>query len=243
MSDALMSTYKLVWDDFCAWYLEMIKPEFIDGKAQPIDADTYTATIHFLEELIKIMHPWMPFITEEIWHLITERKERDCIIVAEWPLAKDALNTKQLTEFEICKELVTMIRNVRAQKQISPKEKLEVIERSEQAHSFFDNSVIKLGNLSAFSYSKDKVEGAFSFVIANTEFYSPLANNLNKEEEVQRLKKELDYNKGFLKSVQIKLSNEKFVANAKPEIIEVERKKESDALNKIKSIEEQIAAL
>ena len=243
MSDALMSTYKLVWDDFCAWYLEMIKPEFIDGKAQAIDAATHAATIHFLEELIKIMHPWMPFITEEIWHLITERKEKDCIIVATWPQVKSERNTKQLTQFEICKELVTMIRNVRAQKQISPKEKLEVIERSQHAPSFFNSTVIKLGNLSAFNYSNNKVEGAFSFVIANTEFYIPLANNLNKDEEIQRLKKELDYNKGFLKSVQIKLSNEKFVANAKPEIIDVERKKESDALNKIKSIEEQLAVL
>jgi valyl-tRNA synthetase len=243
MSDALMATYKLVWDDFCAWYLEAIKPEFIDGKAQPIDQQTYKATITYLESLLKIMHPWMPFITEEIWHLIGERSEKDCVIVAEWPKPLAANDARQLAEFEVAKELVTMVRNVRAQKQLSPKEKLEVIERSAAERSYFDNTIIKLANLSAFSYSNDKVDGAFSFVIKTTEFYIPLAKNLNAEEEKERLKKELEYNKGFLKSVQVKLANEKFVANAKPEVIAVERKKESDALSKIKTIEEQLAAL
>jgi valyl-tRNA synthetase len=243
MSDALMTTYKLVWDDFCAWYLEAIKPEFVDGKAQPIDQVTYDATIGYLESLLKIMHPWMPFITEEIWHLLTEREAMDCIIVAEWPKQKTELDKKQLAEFEVSKELVAMVRNVRAQKQLSPKEKLEVIEKSEATRSYFDSTIIKLANLSAFSYTKEKVEGAFSFQIKTTEFYIPLAMNLNKEEEVERLTKELEYNKGFLKSVQIKLSNEKFVANAKPEVIEIERKKESDALSKIKTLEEQLAVL
>jgi valyl-tRNA synthetase len=243
MSDALMATYKLVWDDFCAWYLEAIKPEFIDGKAQPIDPQTYKATITYLEALLKIMHPWMPFITEEIWHLIAERNEKDCMIVAEWPKPLAKTDGRQLAEFEVAKELVTMVRNVRAQKQLSPKEKLEVIERSAAERSYFDNTIIKLANLSAFSYSKDKVEGAFSFVIKTTEFYIPLATSLNAEEEKERLKKELDYNKGFLKSVQVKLANEKFVANAKPEVIAIERKKESDALSKIKTIEEQLGAL
>ncbi len=243
MSDALMTTYKLVWDDFCAWYLEAIKPDFIDGKAQPIDKATYDATIGYLESLLKIMHPWMPFITEEIWHLIKERDAKDCIIVAEWPAVKSDLDKKQLAEFEVSKELVAMVRNVRAQKQLSPKEKLEVIEKSEATRSYFDSTIIKLANLSAFSYTKDKVEGAFSFQIKTTEFYIPLAQNLNKEDEIERLTKELDYNKGFLKSVQIKLSNEKFVANAKPEIIASERKKESDALSKIKTLEEQLAVL
>jgi valyl-tRNA synthetase len=243
MSDALMATYKLVWDDFCAWYLEAIKPEFIDGKAQPIDKATYEATIGYLESLLKIMHPWMPFITEEIWHLLKERSENDCIIVAEWPKQKAELDKKQLAEFEVSKELVAMVRNVRAQKQLSPKEKLEIIEKSEATRSYFDNTIIKLANLSAFSYTKEKVEGAFSFQIKTTEFYIPLAANLNKEDEIERLTKELEYNQGFLKSVQVKLSNEKFVANAKPEIIAVERKKESDALSKIKTLEEQLSVL
>jgi valyl-tRNA synthetase len=242
MSDALMGTYKLVWDDFCAWYLEAIKPDFLDGKAMPIDKTTYDATIHFLGQLLKIMHPWMPFVTEEIWHLIKEREERDCIIVAEWP-KQLAVDSRQLAEFEVCKEIITMVRNVRAQKQLSPKVKLEVIEKSNADRSYFDSVVIKLANLSNFSYSKEKIEGAYSFSIMTTEFYIPLANNLNKEEEKIRLTKELEYNQGFLRSVQIKLSNEKFVANAKPEIIGAERKKESDALSKIKAIKEQLSAL
>jgi valyl-tRNA synthetase len=243
MSDALMTTYKLVWDDFCAWYLEAIKPDFVDGKAQPIDKASFDATINFLESLLKIMHPWMPFITEEIWHSLKERNEKDCIIVAEWPTIKSDLDKKQLAEFEVSKELVAMVRNLRAQKQLSPKEKLELIEKSDATRAYFDNTIIKLANLSAFSYTKDKVEGAFSFQIKTTEFYIPLAMNLNKEDEIERLTKELEYNKGFLKSVQIKLSNEKFVANAKPEIIAIERKKESDAQNKIKTLEEQLEAL
>lgn len=243
MSDALMTTYKLVWDDFCAWYLEAIKPEFIDGKAQPIDKSTYEATIAYLEALLKIMNPWMPFITEEIWHLTKERGEKDCIIVAEWPKQLAELDKKQLAEFEVSKELVATVRNVRAQKQLSPKEKLEVIERSDANRSYFDDTIIKLANLSAFSYTKEKVEGAFAFQIKTTEFYIPLAQNLNKEDEIARLTKELEYNKGFLQSVQKKLANEKFVANAKAEVLEVERKKESDALSKIKTIEEQLSVL
>lgn len=243
MSDALMATRALIWDDFCSWYLEAIKPEFVDGKALPIDQATYDATIHYLETALKIVHPWMPFIAEEIWHLIKEREEKDCVIVAEWPKAKAELNQRQLAEFEVSKELVTTVRNLRAQKQMSPKEKLEIIERSDATRSYFDEVIIKLANLSAFSYTKDKVDGAFSFQVKTTEFFIPLANNLNKEEETARLTKDLEYNKGFLKSVQVKLANEKFVANAKPEVLAIERKKESDALLKIKTIEEQLKAL
>jgi valyl-tRNA synthetase len=242
MSDALMVMYKLVWDDFCSWYLEAIKPEFAEGKAQPIDGKTYEATINFLEQLLCIMHPWMPFITEEIWHLVAERKAKDCIIVAHWPEAKPTDNTV-LSEFEICKELVTTVRNLRAQKQISPKEKLSVIERSGGKKSLFESVSRKLANLSEYNYTGDKVAGAFSFVIKTTEYYIPLSASLDTDEERSRLLKDLDYHKGFLKSVQAKLANEKFVANAKPEIIDTERRKESDALSKIRAIEEQLSTL
>ena len=243
MSDALMTTYKLVWDDFCAWYLEAIKPEFNNGIAEPILLSTYDTTIYFLEKLLKIMHPWMPFITEEIWHLIRKREEKDCIIVAEWPKQLTSLDSKQLAEFEVCKEVVAAVRNIRQQKQISPKEKLALIEKSEAQHSYFDDVVSKLANLSSLSYTKDKVEGALSFMVKSTEFYVPMGSNINPEEEKERLSKELEYNQGFLKSVLVKLNNEKFVANAKPEVITAERKKESDALSKIKAIEEQLAVL
>lgn len=242
MSEALMTTYKLVWDDFCAWYLEMIKPEFVDGKAKPLDKETYDATIHFFEQILKVMHPWMPFITEEIWHLIKERKDKECVIVAEWPKEK-SIDKKMVAEFEVCKEIVATLRNIRAQKQISPKEQLELIEKSEAKHSFFDEVVIKLANLSAINYTTQKVDGAFSFMIKTTEFYVPLANNINIDEERARLTKDLDYSIGFLKSVQMKLANEKFVNNAKPELIENERKKQADAEAKIKAIEEQLASL
>ena len=244
MSDALMATYKLVWDDFCAWYLEAIKPDFVDGKSLPIDKTTFDATINFLESLLKIIHPWMPFITEEIWHLIKNREEKDCIIIAEWPTIKINFDKKQLAEFEISKELITMVRNVRAQKQLSPKEKLDLIEKtSDNNSSNLNSTIIKLANLNSYSYSKNKIDGAYGFVIKNSEFYIPLIHNLNADDELKRLNKELDYYKGFLKSVLIKLSNERFVSNAKSEVISAERKKESDTLNKINSIEEQINSL
>ncbi|MCD6065528.1 MAG: valyl-tRNA synthetase [Bacteroidetes bacterium] len=242
MSDALMATYKLVWDDFCAWYLEIIKPEFVDGKAMPIDQTTYDATVDFMESLLKIMHPWMPFITEELWHLVKERTDKDCIIVASWPEIK-AIDARQLAEFEVSKEIVAMVRNVRQQKQLSPKEKLSVIEKSDAQRSYFDMAIIKLANLSSFSYSTTKPEGAFGFTIKTTEFFIPLANNINAEEEKVRLTKELEYNQGFLKSVQSKLANEKFVTNAKPELVELERKKMSDAELKIKALQEQLSTL
>jgi valyl-tRNA synthetase len=243
MNDALMATYKLVWDDFCAWYLEAIKPEFVNGKALPIDRVTYNRTIDFLEKLLRIMHPWMPFITEEIWHITGDRKKEDCIIVAPWPEPLETEDQRMLGEFEVCKELVTTVRNVRAQKQISPKQQLEVIERSDSDRSFFDPVIVKLSNLSAFRYAKDKPEAALSFVVGTTEFFIPMTGQINKEEERARLIKDLDYNKGFLKSVQSKLANEKFVSNARPEVIAIEKKKEADALSKIKAIEEQIEGL
>lgn len=242
MSDALMTTYKLVWDDFCAWYLEAIKPDFVDGKAQAIDVVTYEATIKFLEGLLKIMHPWMPFITEEIWHLIKDRNEKDCIIIANWPVIEKQ-DKSLLSQFEIVREIITVMRNIRQQKQISPKEKLKLIEKSDASRSIFDALVIKLANLSAFEYTNQKIDGASSFMIQSTEFFVPLSGNINKDEERARIMKELEYSKGFLKSVQVKLANEKFVANAKPELIELEKKKQADAEAKIIVLEAQLAVL
>ncbi|HRH10141.1 MAG TPA: valine--tRNA ligase [Bacteroidia bacterium] len=242
MSDALMATYKLVWDDFCAWYLEAIKPEFVDGKAKPIDLSTYQSTVYFLEELLKLVHPWMPFITEEIWDLLSTRDLKDRVIVAQWPELK-IKNEKLLKEFEVVKEIVAQVRGLRQQKQMSPKEQLQLVERSNADHSFFDALVMKLANLSEYKYSKEKIEAAFSFMILSAEFFIPLSKSVNSAEEKERLEKELNYNKGFLQSVRAKLANEKFVSNAKPELIALERKKETDALNKIASIEEQLKVL
>jgi valyl-tRNA synthetase len=244
MSEALMTTYKLVWDDFCAWYLEIIKPEFVDGKSLPIDKATYDSTILFFEKILKALHPFMPFITEEIWHLIGERAEKDCIIVAEWPEAFDK-NEEIVKHFEVVMEVITNIRNLRKQKNISPKEKLQVFEKVNQGEVIrtYDDIIVKLCNLSSFEYVNEKVENAFSFVLKHAEFFIPLSLNIDVEAEKERLAKDLEYNKGFLKSVQIKLANEKFLANAKPELLENERKKQADALAKIKAIEEQLASL
>ncbi len=250
MSDALMATYKLVWDDFCAWYLEMIKPEFIDGKAQPIDKTTYTASISYFESLLKIMHPWMPFITEELYHLINERKEKDCIIVAEWPKTgkKDELGFLRMCEES--KIVIMSIRNIRQQKQISPKTKLKLFIKGsagKKAHRHFDEIIIKLANLEFLEDTDESIDGAISFICktdeAQGEFFIPLENNVDAGEEKERIAKELEYNKGFLKSVQVKLANERFVQNAKPELIELERKKQADAEAKIKALEEQLKTL
>jgi valyl-tRNA synthetase len=244
MSDALMTTYKLVWDDFCAWYLEMIKPEFIDGKAQPIDKATYNATISFLENILKTLHPWMPFISEEIWHLLQDRADKDCIIVAQWPVIKNE-NKLITTHFETVMEVVTNIRNLRKQKNISPKEKLQVFEKVNKGEIIktYDDIIIKLCNLSSFEYVTAKVDNAFSFNANHAEFYIPLTQDVDVDAEKERIAKELDYNKGFLKSVQVKLANERFVQNAKPEILENEKKKQADAEAKIKALEEQLKML
>ena len=245
ISEALMITYKLVWDDFCAWYLEMIKPEFVEGRSLPIDKITYDATINFFEKILKILHPFMPFITEEIWHLIKERKENDCIIISEWPKT-EKFDSDIVFKIEVLKEVVAAIRNLRQQKNISPKEKLDVFEMSKVERITacrLDPVAIKLCNLNSYKYTTKKIEGAYSFLVKTVECFVPLQNLLNSNDERLRLSKELEYNKGFLQSVQKKLANEKFVHNAKPEILAIEKKKQTDAEAKIKSLEEQLSSL
>ncbi len=243
ISEALMATYKLVWDDFCSWYLEMIKPDFVDGKSLPVDAYTYNSTIEFFEDILKVLHPFMPFITEELWHLIDERKDKECIIVAEWP-ETNSVDHSLLEEFVLASEIITNVRNTRQQKNISPKEKLSLYMKSSgKAQNRFDEIVNKLSNLSSFEKTTRKIDNALSFMINNHEFFIPITSAINMDDEKKRLLQELDYNKGFLKSVQSKLANERFVSNAKAEVVEVERKKEADAIAKIKAIEEQLAGL
>ena len=260
MSDALMTTYKLVWDDFCAWYLEAIKPDFIDGKAQPIDKATFDATINFLESLLKIMHPWMPFITEEIWDLIKDRRRevKDRVIVAQWPNVKPDIDKEALSDFELMKEITMAIRNIRNKDGISPKTVifLQVKQKKENCKKIQSyESILKKINHLGWDVSYDlesqkdstsnfnKLAFGNSFHIDGIDFEIPRHGEVDVDSEKERLSKELEYNQGFLKSVLVKLSNEKFVANAKPEVIAAERKKESDALSKIKAIEEQLAVL
>ena len=244
MSDALMTSYKLIWDDFCSWYLEMIKPEFVDGKPKPVDQQTISETIGFMEDLLKVIHPWMPFLSEELWHSLKNRSENDCIIVSDWPSEKD-WDKDFLKQAEECKELIGAIRNVRQQKQISPKETLQlcVTQENKKGISDFQMLIKKLSVLSQIDEVETKPEGSTSIRVGTKEYYIPLGGLIDEESEKQRLIKELEYQQGFLKSVMQKLSNEKFVNNAKPEVIELERRKKADAETKINLIQEQIKTL
>ncbi|MFW0716863.1 valine--tRNA ligase [Pedobacter sp. N23S346] len=242
LSEALMITYKLVWDDFCAWYLEMVKPAY----QQPIDAESYQATIGFFENIIKLLHPNMPFLTEELWHddLFAERGEMDCCIVADFPKG-GAIDEKLLKDAEVVKTVIAEIRNVRNQKQISPKEALPLSLKvnSDINYEKWLNIVFKLANVSEAEIVNDKIPGATAFMAGKDEFFIPLTENIDVDAERIRLNADLVYLQGFLKSVDAKLSNERFVQNAKPEIIANERNKKADAEAKIKIIEESLAML
>lgn len=242
LSEALMATYKLVWDDFCAWYLEMIKPAY----EHPIDRETYEQTVAFFEDVLKILHPFMPFITEELWHdeLFGQRTEADCCIVAQMPEIEQ-INAQLLSEIEITKQVTTEIRNTRNSKQISPKEalNLSVISNSGINYSKYKAIICKLGNIAEFDMVNEKVSGAVSFMVSKDEFYIPLANNIDPVAESERLNKEKEYLNGFLKSVEAKLSNERFMKNAKPEVIEIELKKKADAEAKLKILHDNLTSL
>jgi len=240
MSDALMATYKLVWDDFCAWYLEMVKPEF----GHPVDPVTYESTIGFFESILKVVHPFMPFITEEIWHLIRDRKQDNCIIVAPWVETASYDNSLNGL-FESFAATAASVRNVRNEKNISPKEPLSLFRKKTGPEgSFpFDELLKKLVNLDKITAAEGKPDHAVSFMTGSTEYFIPLSSKINMKEEKEKLLRDLDYNLGFLKSVQQKLGNERFVNNAKPEILATERKKEADANAKIQSIREQLESM
>jgi valyl-tRNA synthetase len=237
ISEALMEIYKLFWDEFSSWYLEMVKPAY----QQPIDKATYEATLGFFDALLKLLHPYMPFITEELWQATYERAEGESLMTQLLPEAK-SFDAALIADVEIAKEIITGVRNVRAQKNIPNKEAVELEILGD--HNANNNPLIlKLSNLSGLNVVSENSTGAVSFLVGTSEYAVPLGNLLNVEEELKKLNEELVYQQGFLVSVQRKLSNEKFVANAKPEVVDAERKKQSDAESKIKSIEENIAAL
>jgi len=242
LSEALMTTYKLVWDDFCAWYLEMIKPAY----QQPIDAETLKATIGFFEKILTLLHPFMPFLTEELWHdeLFGEKTELDCCIVAAYPVVGPA-DAILLKEIEIIKDLVAEIRNIRNVKQISPKEPLPLAIKANSSTDYqkWVTVLSKLGNLSQVDLVTDSIPGAAAFMVAKDEFFIQLNESIDVEAERERLNADLIYLQGFLKAVDGKLSNERFVANAKPDIVQNERNKKADAESKIKTIEESLASL
>ncbi|GAB2641129.1 valine--tRNA ligase [Emticicia sediminis] len=243
MSDALMSTYNLIWDDFCSLYLEMIKPAYVDGKGLPIDQETYDATLEIFDELMRLIHPWMPFISEELWQSIKERNANDSICLAQFPQGGE-VNESLLADFELLYEIVSTVRNTRNSKQISPKEALPLAVKTENQARYetLSGLIKKMANISDIQYVSDKADG-MSFVIKGDELTIDLGKNLDVEEEKAALQKDLDYIIGFKKSTEAKLSNERFVQNAKPEIIEKERQKLTDAETKIKALEEALAKL
>jgi valyl-tRNA synthetase len=242
LSDSLMGIYKLVWDDFCAWYLEMIKPVY----QQPIDAETYRVTIAYFERILKLLHPFMPFLTEELWHddLFSERQELDCCIVAPYPIA-GKVNAALLNDIDIVKLVVSEIRNVRNAKQISPKEALPLSIRVNSSINYDDylSIIFKLANISTSQFVKEPVPGANTFMAGKDEFFISLENNIDVDSERDRLEKEIVYQIGFLQSVEAKLSNERFVQNAKEEVVENERRKKEDALSKLKILEAALESL
>ena len=239
ISDALMTTYKLVWGDFCSWYLEMIKPEY----QKPIDQATYNKTIELFEDILKILHPFMPFISEEIWHQIEERSVEDSLILAEWPEVK-SFDPKITEEAAQVFEVVSQIRNLRASKGMSPKEALDLSINTQRPELYtrFQAVLEKLANLSSLNFAS-KVENAMSFVVKADECFVPMGDSIDMEEEKAAIQKELEYTKGFLNSVMKKLSNERFVAGAPAQVVENEKKKQADAEAKIKALEESLEKL
>ena len=237
ISEALMFTYKLVWDDFCSLYLEIIKPEY----QKPIDRKTYESTIKFLDDILKLLHPFMPFLSEELWHLIKDREED--IIISSWPEARD-INKQLIDDFENTIEIVSGIRNIRKQKNIAKKEKLEllIIEKKESKNNL-QSIIIKLGHLSSIKHTDKKIENAFSFMVKSNQYFIPLLDNFDKESELEKLHKDLEYSKGFLKIVEGKLSNEKFVKNAPEQLVHNEQNKLNDTKEKIRILTEKINSL
>ncbi len=239
ISEALMGIYKLVWDDFCSWLLEMIKPAY----QQPIDSITFEKAIAMLENNLKLLHPFMPFLTEEIWQHIALRTPEQALIVSEWPKAK-AFDEKLIADFDFAMEVISGIRTIRKDKNIPFKDSIDLkVVNKEEVSSHFDTVIMKLGNVASLDYVSDKVEGALSYRVKSNEYFIPITGNIDVASEIAKLTEELNYTKGFLQSVQSKLSNEKFVNGAPEKVLEMERKKESDALAKIATLEQSIAGL
>ncbi|TDN40382.1 valine--tRNA ligase [Hymenobacter sp. UV11] len=242
MSDALLTVYKLLWDDFCGQYLEMVKPVY----QHPIDAETLRATVDFLETLLKLLHPFMPFITEELWHELAERGEQDYVCVAHWPkLPTPPHSAETLAEMEKALAIVAGVRNVRNQKNLGPVKQLELAVKADDqaAIEAYASLVRKLANLSALSFVTEAPASAVSFVQGGSEFFVPLDMQVDAATERARVEKELGYAIGFRDSVNKKLGNEKFVANAKPDVLERERQKLADAEAKIAALEQALKAL
>jgi valyl-tRNA synthetase len=240
ISAALMTVYKLIWEDFCSWYLEMVKPSF----GQPIDQATHTKTVFYFEQLLKILHPFMPFITEELWHQLGKRGEQVYLIVSAWPQA-GAFDEGVLKEAAFAFEVISEIRNTRNTKNLSPKEPLNIQVNNNPSlkESQFLPVIKKLGNISEITFDHPPSPGSINFVIRSTEFSIPLNGKADTEAQRLALQKEIDYQRGFLNAVNSKLNNDRFVNSAPPQVVEMERKKKADAEAKIKALEKSLREL
>ncbi len=241
ISDALMIVYKLFWDEFSSWYLELIKPDY----QKPIDALTYQKTIGFIDQLLHMLHPFMPFITEEIWQLIREREKGESLMISAMP-APETYDKKLIKQFEDVKEVVTQIRSIRKDKNIPLKEGLRLMVRyteNDSYHVGFDPLIKKLANLSEIGLVDEDPGGTVSFIVKNVEYFVPVGDMVNVEEELEKLETELQYTHGFLQSVQKKMSNESFVQHAPAQVVDKERQKMADAEGKIAVLEAQIKKL
>ncbi len=239
ISEALMTTYKLVWDDFCAWYLEMVKPAY----QQPIDKVTLAKTKEIFENILKVLHPFMPFISEEIWHFIgTRNSALESLCLAAWPKA-GTTNEKVLSTFDETAAIITEVRTIRLQNNIPNKEQVELMIKNSGNFAANTATLTKMCGLSAFSEVSEKAENSFTFISNKNEFFIPFGQNVDIDAELQKLDNELTYTRGFLESVMKKLNNEKFVGGAPAAVLDNERKKQADAEGKIKMLEEKISSL
>ncbi|MDC8006112.1 valine--tRNA ligase [Aureisphaera galaxeae] len=239
ISDALMAIYKLMWDDYSSWFLEAMKPEY----GEPISKATKAEVISILEDNLKILHPFVPFISEEIWQHIAERSPEDALIIGQWPASK-SYDEQYIKDFEFASEVVSGVRAIRKEKNISYKETIDLsIINNEKMTNAFDALIKKLGNVENLGYIDEKLEGALTFRVKSNEYFIPMAGAIDVDAEIAKLTEELKYTEGFLKSVQGKLKNERFVNNAPEQVVANERKKEADALAKIETIKASLAGL
>lgn len=244
ISEALMTVYKLFWDEFSSWYLEMVKPAYVNGEAQPIDQTTYDATIAFFDDLLKMLHPFMPFITEELWQHITDRKEGESIMRATLQMDAPTVHDEQLmADIEQVKLMVSGVRTVRNQKNIVPKEPLTLIAIGDNKMQAYNSIISKMANLEAIDVAKEKPADASSFMVGTDEYAVPLGNLIDVAAEIDKAEKELQHLEGFLMGIRKKLSNDNFVAHAPETVVARERKKESDSVEKIAALKQTIAEL
>jgi len=240
LSEALMLLYRLFWDDFSSWYLEIVKPDY--GK--PLDTETYNATTGFFDKLLRLLHPVMPFITEELWQRLENREEGESIMVALMPEA-GRVQKKMLTGFSNAMEIVSSIRTIRSEKNMPQKEPLSLLVKSESEEGMprFGEVVVKLANLSGISIIDHKPANSLSFMVRTTEFFIPVEDKLDVEAETARIKKDLEYARGFLASVMRKLDNERFVKKAPEKVVQNEKAKKADAESRIAALEDRLRSL